>query len=52
MSETRVADDMVDDSPCKKCGLTIQTVKKGVTEHEKELTTMLWLTYDGLNRDQ
>ena len=51
MSEKRVADDTVDDSPCKKRGLTIQTVKKWVTEHEKELMTILWLTYDRLHCD-
>ena len=46
MSEkrARVAVSAVDDdSPCKKRGLTIQTVKKWVTEYEKELTTTLWL---------
>ena len=45
----KVADDTPEDSPCKKRGLTIQTVKKRVTEHEKELTTMVWLTYDHLD---
>ena len=57
MSEkrARVADEAVsavdDDSPCKKRGLTIQTVKKWVTDNEKELNTTLWLTYDRLDRD-
>ena len=56
MSEkrARVAVSAVDDdtcSPCKKRGLTIQTVKKWMTEYEKELTTTLWLTYDRLDRD-
>ena len=37
-----------DDSPCKKRGLTIQTIKKWVTEYEKEMTMTLWLTYDRL----
>ena len=48
MSEKRVADNTVHDS---ESSLTIQTVQKWVTAQEKELTTMVWLTYDRLDRD-
>ena len=41
MSEKQVADDTVDDSPCKKRGLTIQTVKKWVTEHDDDVVAYL-----------